>query len=148
LNWPCLLPQLAQQIVQIHQASRQTYGSLRIQVALARTGHAHGRRRIARLVRQEGLWGRVKGRFRVRTTDSRHDQPIASMSRKANCYDNAAMESFGSTLKHELIYRRHFTTRAEARQAIFEFIEVSYNRQRLHSSLGYRSPIDFEDHKN
>ena len=75
-------------------------------------------------------------------------QTIASMSRKGNCYDNAAMESFWSTLKHELIYRRHFKTRAEARQAIFEFIEVFYNRQRLHSSLGYRSPIDFENQKN
>ena len=75
-------------------------------------------------------------------------QTIASMSRKGNCYDNAAMESFWSTLKHELIYRRHFKTRAEARQAIFEFIEVFYNRQRLHSSLGYRSPIDFEDQNN
>ena len=49
---------------------------------------------------------------------------IASMSRKANCYDNATMESFWSTLKHELIYRRHFKTRAEVRQAIFDFIEV------------------------
>ena len=75
-------------------------------------------------------------------------QTIASMSRKGNCYDNAAMESFWSTLKHELIYRRHCKTRAEARQAIFEFIEVFYNRQRLHSSLGYRSPIDFENQKN
>jgi transposase InsO family protein len=75
-------------------------------------------------------------------------QSIASMSRKGNCYDNAAMESFWSTLKHELVYRRHFKTHAQARQAIFEFIEVFYNRQRLHSSLGYRSPIDFENQNN
>ncbi len=75
-------------------------------------------------------------------------QSLASMSRKGNCYDNAAMESFWSTLKHELVYRRHFKTQAEARQAIFEFIEVFYNRQRLHSSLGYRSPIDFENQNN
>jgi putative transposase len=240
---------LAQQIVQIHQASRQTYGSLRIQVVLRQAGHLHGRHRIARLMRQQGLCGRAKGRFRVCTTDSRHDQPIApnrlpelpaptaanqiwvgdityipteegwlylagildlysrrltgwamsghidtelilaawgmavtqgqppaglvfhsdrgvqyashnyrlalqqaqsmaSMSRKGNCYDNAAMESFWSTLKHELVYRRHFKTHAQARQAIFEFIEVFYNRQRLHSSLGYRSPIDFENQNN
>ena len=240
---------LAQQIVQIHQASRQTYGSPRIQVALARTGHAHGRRRIARLMRQEGLWGRVKGRFRVRTTNSNHDQPIApnrladlpapsapnqvwvgdityipteegwlylagvmdlysrrivgwamdsnidtqlvlaawgmalthrqpapelvfhsdrgcqyasadfrhalahgqalpSMSRKACCYDNAAMESFWSTLKQELVYRRCFKTRSEARQAIFDFIETFYNRRRLHSSLKYLCPVDFERQTN
>jgi transposase InsO family protein len=55
------------------------------------------------------------------------------------------MESFWSTLKHELISRRHFQTRAEARLAIFDFIEVFYNRQRLHSSPGYRSPVDFEN---
>jgi len=75
-------------------------------------------------------------------------QAIASMSRKGNCYDNATMESFWSTLKHELIYRHQFETRAEARQAIFDFIEVFYNRQRLHSSLGYLSPLDFENLKN
>ena len=68
---------LAQQIVQIHQASRQTYGSPRIQVVLRQAGHAHGRHRIARLMRQQGLCGRAKGRFRVCTTDSNHDQPIA-----------------------------------------------------------------------
>ena len=241
--------QLLEQIVQIHHASRQTYGSPRIQAQLRQAGGSYGRNRIARLMRQQGLCGRVKGRFRVRTTDSNHDQPIApnrlpelpppsapnqiwvgdityiptaegwlylagildlysrrvagwamsehldtqlilaawgmaqtqgqppaglvfhsdrgaqyarldyrhalqsaqaiaSMSRKANCYDNAAMESFWSTLKQELIYRCHFKTRAEARQAIFEFIEVFYNRQRLHSSLGYLSPIDFEHQKN
>lgn len=241
--------QLLVRIIRLHQDSRKTYGSPRIQVLLRRAGHAHGRNRIARLMRQKGLSGRAKGRFRVHTTDSNHNQPIApnrladlpapsapnqiwvgdityipteegwlylagvldlysrrlagwamsehidtelilaawgmalthcqpppglvfhsdrgvqyashdyrdalqsaqtiaSMSRKGNCYDNAAMESFWSTLKHELIYRRHFKTRAEARQAIFEFIEVFYNRQRLHSSLGYRSPIDFENQKN
>ena len=57
--------------------SRQTYGSPRIQVALRQAGHAHGRHRIARLMRQQGLCGRAKGRFRVCTTDSHHDQPIA-----------------------------------------------------------------------
>jgi len=241
--------QLLEQIIRLHQDSRQTYGSPRIQVQLRQAGHAHGRNRIARLMRQQGLCGRAKGRFRVRTTDSDHDQPIApnrlaqlpapnapnqiwvgdityipteegwlylagvmdrysrrivgwamdpnidtqlilaawnmartqrqpapglvfhsdrgcqyasaafrqalahtqtlaSMSRKACCYDNAAMESFWSTLKHELVYRRTFKTHAEARLAIFEFIEVFYNRQRLHSSLGYRSPFDFENQNN
>lgn len=240
---------LTQQIAQLHQQSRQTYGSPRIQKALGQAGHAYGRHRIARLMRLQGLCGRAKGRFRVCTTDSNHDQPIApnrlpdlpapsaanqvwlgdityvateegwlylagildlysrrlagwamsenidtqlilaawgmaltrrqppaglvfhsdrgvqyashdyrqalqsaqaiaSMSRKGNCYDNAAMESFWSTLKQELIHRRHFKTRDQARQAIFDFIEVFYNRQRLHSSLDYRSPIDFENQNN
>lgn len=240
---------LAQQIVQVHRESRQTYGSPRIQKVLGQAGHAYGRHRIARLMRQQGLCGRAKSRFRVCTTDSNHDHPIApnrlpdlpapsapdqvwlgdityvatdegwlylagildlysrrltgwamsedidtklilaawdmaltqrqpqaglvfhsdrgvqyashdyrhalqnaqaiaSMSRKGNCYDNAAMESFWSTLKHELIYRRHFKTRDEARQAIFDFIEVFYNRRRLHSSLGFRSPLDFESPNN
>jgi len=240
---------LAQQIAQVHQQSRQTYGSPRIQKALGQAGHAYGRHRIARLMRLQGLCGRAKGRFRVCTTDSNHDQPIApnrlpelpapsaanqvwlgdityvpteegwlylagildlysrrlagwamsetidtqlilaawgmaltqrqppaglvfhsdrgvqyasqdyrqalqsaqaiaSMSRQGNCYDNAAMESFWSTLKQELIHRRHFKTRDQARQAIFDFIEVFYNRQRLHSSLAYRSPIDFENQSN
>ena len=241
--------QLAAQILQIHQASRQTCGSPRIQFELSRTGQLHGRNRIARLMRQQKLCGRVKGRFRVRTTDSNHDQPIApnrlaelpaptaadqiwlgdityipteegwlylagvmdrysrrivgwamdqnldtelvlrawemartqrqpapelvfhsdrgsqyasrefrqalatsqtqpSMSRKANCYDNAAMESFWSTLKLELVYRQSFATRQQAREAIFEYIEVFYNRQRLHSALGYASPSAFESQTN
>lgn len=68
----------------------------------------------------------------------------ASMSRKGNCYDNACMESFFGTLKTELIYLTRFKTRAEARLAIFEYIEVFYNRIRLHSKLGYKSPMEFE----
>lgn len=241
--------QLQEQIRRIHQESRQTYGSPRIQVQLRQRGQFHGRNRIARLMRQQKLCGRAKGRFRVRTTDSNHDQPIApnrlaelpaptaadqiwlgdityiptgegwlylagvmdrysrrivgwamdqnidtrlvlaawemahrqrqpdhelifhsdrgsqyasgdfrqalassqtqaSMSRTANCYDNAAMEAFWSTLKMELVYRHSFATRQEARQAIFEYIEVFYNRYRLHSALGYASPADFEDQTN
>ena len=241
--------QLAAQILQIHRDSRQTYGSPRIQAQLSKAGRSHGRNRIARLMRQKGLCGRLKGRFRVRTTDSNHDHPIApnrlanlaaptapnqiwvgdityihteegwlylagimdrfsrrivgwamdqnidaqlvlsawdmalthrqpapelvfhsdrgcqyasgdfrhalasshavpSMSRKGNCYDNAAMESFWSTLKQELVHRRSFQTRAQARLAIFDFIEAFYNRHRLHSSLDYLSPVDFENQNN
>lgn len=237
--------QLKERIGQIHQKSRQTYGSPRIMEALQQSGQRHGRNRIARLMREQELCGRPKRRFRMRTTDSHHDQPIApnrladapapkapnqlwvadityvssaqgwvyvaaildlysrrivgwavsseintalvlaalqmarcqrqppaglifhsdrgvqyasqeyrqalaaaamvaSMSRKATCYDNATMESFWSTLKLELIYRRQFDNAAQVRQAVFEYIEVFYNRQRLHSALGYRSPADFE----
>jgi len=73
---------------------------------------------------------------------------VASMSRRGNCYDNAAMEAFWSTLKLELIYRRQFENAAQVRQAIFDYIEVFYNRQRLHSALGYQTPADFEAANN
>jgi transposase InsO family protein len=245
----CQNARLLQQIVQLHAESRKTYGSPRIQVALAKAGCSHGRNRIARLMRQEGLCGRTKRRFRIVTTDSNHKDPIApnrlaglsvpkapnqiwvadityiptaegwlylagimdlcsrrivgwamhqnidaqlvlsawnmaltqrqpppelilhsdrgsqyassdfrealaatktlaSMSRKACCYDNAAMESFWSTLKLELIYRSEFQTHDQARRAIFDFVETFYNRRRLHSSLNYLSPVDFENQNN
>jgi putative transposase len=67
-----------------------------------------------------------------------------SMSRRANCWDNAPMESFFSSLKKELVHDADFATRAEARPAIFEYIEVFYNTQRRHSSLGYVSPAEYE----
>lgn len=67
-----------------------------------------------------------------------------SMSRKGNCYDNAYTESFFRTLKVELVYNQKFKTRQEARKAIFEFIEVWYNRQRIHSSLDYTTPEAYE----
>lgn len=69
---------------------------------------------------------------------------LPSMSRRGNCWDNAVAESFFSTLTKELLGEETFTTRAEGIAALFEFIEVWYNRQRRHSSLGYRSPMDYE----
>ena len=236
---------LAEEIKEIHTRSRQTYGSPRIVEMLRQKGRRHGRNRIARLMQQEGLCGRQRRRYRVQTTDSNHDQPIApnrlaeaatatapnqiwvadityietgegwlylaavldlysrrivgwamsdridtvlvlnafamslvhrdpparvlfhsdrgvqyasseyrqalaragflpSMSRRGNCYDNAAMESFWSTLKLELVYRHPFPTRLSARAAIFDYIETFYNRQRIHSALNYTSPVDFE----
>ena len=69
---------------------------------------------------------------------------IASMSAKGNCYDNAAMESWNHSLKVEAIHGERFATRAEARAQVFEYIEVDYNRNRLHSTLGYVSPEQFE----
>jgi len=240
---------LAQQIKLIHSQSRQTYGSPRIVDALHKQGCHHGRNRVARLMLAAGLYGRQQRRYRVQTTDSNHDQPIApnrlaqvpkatapnqlwvadityiethegwlflagildlysrkivgwamsdhidtalvlkalamavlhrqplanllihsdrgiqyasadyrqalnqaglvaSMSRKANCYDNATMESFWSTLKLELIYRRDFATRSQARIEIFDYIESFYNRHRAHSALDYLSPLDFENQNN
>ena len=69
-----------------------------------------------------------------------------SMSRKGDCWDNAPAESFFSTLKTELVYLEHFKTRDQARQAIFEYIEVFYNRIRTHSANDYVAPQIFEDH--
>jgi len=69
---------------------------------------------------------------------------LPSMSRKADCWDNAVVESFFSTLKQELVYRRAFATHGEARSAIFEYIEGFYNRRRIHSTLGYLSPVEYE----
>jgi putative transposase len=69
---------------------------------------------------------------------------LQSQSRKANCWDNACVESFFHTLKTEMIYHEDFQTRDEARCAIFEWVEAFYNRQRIHSTLGYKSPVDFE----
>lgn len=69
---------------------------------------------------------------------------VPSMSRKGNCWDNAPMESFFHSLKSECFPAYQFQTRAEARQAIFTFIEVWYNRQRLHSTLGYQTPEMYE----
>lgn len=73
---------------------------------------------------------------------------VASMSRKGNCYDNAFVESFWSSLKYETVYHRRFATRSEAKSALFDYIEVFYNRLRRHSSLGYVSPFTFESQLN
>ena len=67
-----------------------------------------------------------------------------SFSRKGNCWDNAPTESFFASLKKELWHRRSFADEADAERAVFEYIEAFYNRERLHSSLGYRSPVTFE----
>jgi transposase InsO family protein len=69
---------------------------------------------------------------------------LPSMSSAGNCYDNAAMESFWSTLKTEWLHHRKFNTHAEAKLAIFDYIETFYNPKRLHSALGYQSPVEFE----
>jgi putative transposase len=240
---------LAQMLVQIHIKSRRSYGRPRLMVALREQGHRCSQARVARLMRQQGLRARSHRPFRVLTTDSRHELPIApnrlalraaprranevwvtdityiptregwlylaavmdlwsrrivgwamseslqtplvtaaleqalclrrpppgllhhsdrgcqyasldyrrllashqiepSMSRAGNCYDNAAMESFWGGLKSEWLHKQPLATRAQTRTAIFEWIEVFYNRQRLHSSLGYQSPVDFETQLN
>jgi len=73
---------------------------------------------------------------------------VASMSRKGNCYDNAAMEAFWSTLKREALEESANWSKDHVRRIIFEYIESIYNRNRLHSSLGYQLPVDFEHQNN
>jgi putative transposase len=228
-----------------HSESRATYGSPRVFRALKGGGVACCENTVAKLMKAEGIRSKSKRPFRVRTTDSRHDHPVAanvlnrefyperadevwtadityvptgegwlylavvmdlfsrriigwstadhlraeltcdalemalthrrpngellhhsdrgvqyasgayqellaghgiepSMSRAGNCHDNAVTESFFSTLKGELTHHESYADREEARRSLFEYIEVFYNRKRLHSTLGYRSPADYE----
>ena len=238
---------LLTQIKAVYQAGRGLYGSPRIHAALRQQGVHCSRKRVARLMWQAGIHSRRRPKRRIRTTDSRHNRPVApnrlrrdfsadapnqkwvgdmlgiwtdagwlylaalldtysrlivgwamsstrdealveaalclalrrrdiapgtdlihhtdrgsqytaddylallreygiqvSMSGKGDPYDNAMMESFFSTLRAELTDLERFPTQQAARTAVFEFIEVFYNRQRLHSSLGYLSPAAFE----
>lgn len=73
---------------------------------------------------------------------------VASMSRRGNCYDNAAMEAFWSTLKREAMGQSASWSKDRVRRELFEYIEANYNQSRLHSSLGYQSPVDFEQNNN
>ncbi len=240
---------LLERIEAIHKESRHTYGSPRITAVLQSEGVECGKNRVAKLMQKNQIASKSVKKFKVTTTDSNHDLPIAdrlfetenadavmtpnqvwtgdityvhtdegwlflavfldiftrkvvgfsadnnmrkklildaltmalgrqevnegeliahsdqgsqyasdeyrkklilagivgSMSRKGNCYDNAHVESFFHSLKTELVYREKFKTRQEAKQAIFEWIETWYNRQRLHSSLEYMSPNDYEE---
>lgn len=70
---------------------------------------------------------------------------VCSMSKRGDCYDNAVMESFFHSLKVEEIHHQDFRTRSEAKSSLFDYIELFYNRQRLHSSIGYLSPVEFEE---
>ena len=74
----------------------------------------------------------------------KHNGITCSMSRKGNCWDNAPMESFFATLKKELVHRERYQTRSQARHSLFEYIETFYNRVRRHSTIGYLSPVNFE----
>jgi len=237
--------ELLGRIHEIHAASRGTYGSPRVHAELKKSDVPAGKSRVERLMREEGLRGKVRRRFRT-TTDSEHALPVApntldrefkvagpdqvwagditfipmasggflflavildlfsrrvvgwaladhmrselvesaldmalgarvpapnmihhsdrgsqyasaayrgklaalgievSMSRRGNCYDNAVVESFNGTLKQELVHDARWTSYAEARAAMHDYLEVFYNRRRSHSSLGYLSPADFE----
>jgi putative transposase len=234
---------LLDKIREVFKASKKTYGSRRVHKQLVLNGEICSRRRVARLMRKNGIRPKIKRKF-VQTTDSKHDYPIVenllgrdfsvnepnkawvsdityiptdegwlylagvldlynreavgwsmsdridrhlvidaldmaigrkkpdagliahsdrgsqyasfdyqkelekhgmicSMSGKGDPWDNAVMESFFGSLKTELIHHRRYKTRDEARRDIFEYIEIFYNRVRLHSALGYLSPVQF-----
>lgn len=240
---------LAPVVAAAFRATRRTYGRVRLTRELKAHGHACGERRVARLLRAQGLQARPRRRFRPQTTDSRHPAPIApnrlaerpaptrpnevwmtdftylpttvgwcflavvldrysrrvvgwafsatlntdlalaalrmavahrrppagllhhsdrgsqyasaayraelaahglvaSMSRSGNPYDNAAMESFYSTLKTEWLAQHPLSAPAETQAECFAYLEGFYNRRRRHSALGYQSPVDFEQQLN
>ena len=237
--------ELVKRIHAAHADSRQNYGSPRICAELRAQGLMCCENTIAKLMKDHGIRSKMRRRFVVRTTDSRHGHPMAenrlnqqfdvpapnqvwaadityvptgegwlylavvidlcsrkvvgwaaddhlraelpaaalqmallqrrpqgallhhsdrgvqyacdeyqgmlarhgiecSMSRRGNCYDNAVVESFFGTLKTELIHHHTYPTRNQARLALFEYLEVFYNRKRRHSALGYRSPAEYE----
>jgi putative transposase len=237
--------QLAEKIIEIHIKARRLYGSPRVYQELLRQGEKVSLNTVASIMKERNIHSKMRRKFRVMTTDSRHGNPIApntldrqfkadlpdqkwctdityvptsqgrlylaavidlhsrkivgwsmqehlmsdlcqdalrmalarrspgkgllhhsdrgvqytsadyrallaqrgiqvSMSRTGDCYDNAVMESFWGTLKTELIYHEKYATQEQAKRSIFEYIEVFYNRTRLHSSLGYKSPEAFE----
>ncbi len=94
-------------------------------ITLSDRGSQYASRAFQRVLRQQGV--------------------ICSMSRKGDCWDNAVIESFNATIKTELIHRHEWGTRAKARAAVYEHIETWYNARRLHSTLAYQSPINFDE---
>ncbi|MFC2084419.1 IS3 family transposase [Bacteroidota bacterium] len=237
---------ILKEIKKIYQESKGRYGSPRITVAINRRGIKCDRKRIARIMKEEGILAKTRKKYKI-TTNSKHKLPVAenlvrqnfradkpnkiwagdityvwtkegwlylaaildlysrkiigwqiskyldkklviealrkaiearsvlkgmifhsdqgvqyasdefketlrnngilqSMSRRGNCYDNAVAESFFHTLKTELIYFERYNTKDEARTSIFEYIEIFYNRKRIHSSIGYLTPEEFENY--
>jgi len=237
--------ELAEKVKAVHEHNRGVYGSPRVFQALKACGESVCENTVSKVMRERGIRAKSKKKFVPRTTDSRHQQPVApnvldrqfeaempdrkwaadityvptdqgwlylagvidlcsrkvigwsmadhmrtelvgdalgmalarrspgegllhhsdrgvqyasedyqhllhshgiecSMSGRGDCWDNAVMESFWGTLKTELVNHEHYQTREQARASIFEYIEVFYNRTRLHSSLGYLSPEQFE----
>lgn len=247
-SWHALIDEVLMAHVRIiHDASGETYGAPRVHQELQAEGLPASPKRVARLMREDGLVARPRKPYRITTTNSDHDDPIApnllarqfdvngvginriwvadityvptregalylatvldlgsrrcvgwamrdtldgelalsalqmartsrtpacglihhsdrgsqytagayraelaahgmiaSMSRKGDCYDNAVAESFFSTLEFELLMKNDWHTREEARRAIFRYLETWYNRRRRHSTLGYLSPMEYE----
>jgi putative transposase len=119
---------------------------IRDELVTAALKQALGRREVmAGLIFHSDQGSQFAGNACQKLLEDHHVKP--SMSRKGDCYDNAITESFFGTLKVELVYKERFQTREEAKLKIFDYIEVFYNRQRLHSSINYKTPVDFEKSK-
>lgn len=115
-------------------------------LVMAALEQAFGRRRVETgLIFHSDQGSQFAGNACQKLLDDHRVRP--SMSRKGDCYDNAITESFFGTLKTELVYQEKFQTREEARLKIFDYIEIFYNRQRLHSSINYKTPVHFEKNK-
>jgi hypothetical protein len=117
--------------------------TLEVELATGALGMALAQRRPGRGLLHHSDRGVQYAAHAYREILERHGA-VASMSRKGNCWDNAVAEAFYSTLEFELIEGADWQTRAQARRAIFSYIEGWYNRERLHSSLGYLSPVEYE----
>ena len=113
-----------------------------LRMALSQRGEAHEQLEEAELIHHSDQGTQYASNDYQQLLEQHGLQ--VSMSAKGDCYDNAAMESFWATLKTELIHQEIYATHEQARGSIFEYIEVFYNRVRLHSTLGYRSPEAFE----
>jgi hypothetical protein len=124
----------------IHAEFKGRYGSPRIHAELVARGHDCCVHTVAKRHR---AWLTLLEEVSSQRLLAQHGI-ACSISRRANCWDNVPMESFFASLKKELVHDADFATRAEARAAIFEYIEVFYNSKRRHSSLGYVSPAEYE----
>ena len=133
---------LLQRVRTVHASSRQTYGAPRVHAKLRAHGAARSRKRIARLMRDAGLVGASHRRGGPTTT--RRDKEARPAPDLVDRNFTAMAESFFSTLEAELLSRRRFASQVEARMACFGYIEGWYNPVRLHSALGYRSPMAYE----
>lgn len=129
-----------------HKQSRQTYGSVRIYKDLREDGQTCSRKRVARLMKQAGIKAKMQKRFKVTTKANPGAIPAPNLLQQdfsAQTLNQRWVADFTYVSTTEPIYFEHYETREQARQSIFEHIEVFYNRQRRHSTLGYVSPMIF-----
>jgi transposase InsO family protein len=150
--------QLTEELQHAFEQSRRTYGRPRLTRALRARGHCQGERRIGRLMRAAGLCARPRRRFVPKTTDSRHDGPIAhnrvaeraappTQPDEVWSVDMTYIETTEGWLFLAIVclHRHDPASRQETKALTFDYIETFYNRTRLHSALGYQSPLDFEN---